>query len=173
MQISVIGTSEKENKEALSRAYEVGRLLARAEITLVCGGLTGVMMEASRGAFEAGGDVLGVLPTSDPADANPWVTHTVATGISHARNLSVVASGDAVIAIAGQWGTLSEIAFARKLGLTVVCLGNWQIGFPEGDDPGLLRADTPEEAVSVAREKAIRRERSIEKTEGVDDKLDA
>lgn len=93
MQITVIGASESEDKLALKQAFEVGVLLAKKEIALVSGGLSGVMHEASRGAFINGGDVIAVLPTTDPSDSNPFVTHVVATGISHARNLSVVASG--------------------------------------------------------------------------------
>ena len=114
-QISVIGASEG-SEEILRVAEAVGRGIAEAGAVLVCGGRTGVMEAASKGAAEAGGIVIGVLPTLSPDDANPYVTHAVATGTGHARNLAVVASGDAVIAIGGEWGTLSEIAFARRLG---------------------------------------------------------
>jgi uncharacterized protein (TIGR00725 family) len=172
MQITVIGTSESEDKLALKQAFEVGVLLAKKEVTLVSGGLTGVMNEVSRGAFTNGGDVIAVLPTTDPSDANPFVTHVVATGISHARNLAVVASGDAVIAIGGSYGTLSEIAFALRLGLTVVALGDWAISFPNGQHADLLIAKDPGEAVDLAIKHAIKRERSIERAEAVDDKLD-
>lgn len=172
MQITVIGASESEDKIALNNAFEVGVLLAKKEITLVSGGLTGVMNEASRGAFTSGGDVIAVLPTTDPSDANPFVTHVVATGISHARNLAVVASGDAVIAIGGSYGTLSEIAFASRLGLTVVSLGDWDISFPDGSKADLLIASDPNEAVDLAINNAKTRVRSIERAESVDDKLD-
>ena len=91
-------------------AEAVGRGIAEAGAVLVCGGRSGVMEAASRGAREAGGEVIGILPSLETADANEYVTHAVATGVGHARNLAVVASGDAVIAIGGEWGTLSEIA---------------------------------------------------------------
>src|SRR5204862_4876526 len=130
----------------------VGRGIAEAGAVLVCGGRTGVMEAASKGASEAGGTVLGVLPTLSPADANPHVTHAVATGIGHARNLAVVASGAAVIALGGEWGTLSEIAFARRLGRPVVVLEGWSIS-GRGDmaeAPGIEQADSPAEAVELA-----------------------
>jgi uncharacterized protein (TIGR00725 family) len=171
MQIAIIGSSNDDDKKALALAYEVGSFMAKEEITLVSGGLSGVMSEASRGAFEHGGDVLAVLPTLDPADANPWVTHVVATGQSYARNLSVVASSDAVIALAGHWGTLSEIAFARKLGLSVVLLANWKISFPDGEDPGLFFATTAREAIALAKRNAKERLRSLLRSKSVDNKI--
>jgi uncharacterized protein (TIGR00725 family) len=141
-QVSVIGSGE-ENE---ARAEEVGRLLAGRGCTVVTGGLGEVMAAAARGAKAAGGTTLGVLPSERLADANDWIDYVVATGIGHARNLAVVASGQAVIAIGGSWGTLAEIAFARRLGRPVVVLEpGWQL---EGD--GIERAETPEQAVAVA-----------------------
>jgi uncharacterized protein (TIGR00725 family) len=141
-QVSVIGSGE-ENE---ARAEEVGRLLAERGCTVVTGGLGEVMAAAARGAKSAGGTTIGVLPGERLADANEWVDHAVATGIGHARNLAVVASGQAVIAIGGSWGTLAEIAFARGLGRPVVVLEpGWQL---EGD--GLERAESPEQAVDLA-----------------------
>jgi uncharacterized protein (TIGR00725 family) len=141
-QVSVIGSGE-ENE---ARAEEVGRLLAERGCTVVTGGLGEVMAAAARGAKSAGGTTIGVLPGERLADANEWVDHAVATGIGHARNLAVVASGQAVIAIGGSWGTLAEIAFARGLGRRVVVLEpGWQL---EGD--GLERAESPEQAVDLA-----------------------
>src|SRR5262245_3972780 len=100
VQISVIGAGSSDaGAGMLSDAEAVGRGIAEADAVLVSGGMTGVMEAASRGAAEAGGTVIGVVPTTDPADANPYVTHVIATGIGHARNLAVVGSGDAVIAI--------------------------------------------------------------------------
>jgi uncharacterized protein (TIGR00725 family) len=148
-QISVIGGAEGD-EATLRNAEQVGRGLAGAGAVLVCGGRGGVMEAASRGAAEAGGMVLGVLPTTDPADANPYVTHVIATGIGHARNLAVVASGDAVIAIGGEWGTLSEIAFARRLERPVVALSSWSLDNRGGLDPGIAEAETPDEAVQSA-----------------------
>src|SRR6187431_984883 len=114
-QIAVIGRGAP-HEELGALAEEVGRGIAERGAVLVCGGMGGVMEAAARGAREAGGDVIGIVPTEDVAPANPYVTHAVATGIGHARNLAVVASADAVIAIGGEWGTLAEIGFARRLG---------------------------------------------------------
>ncbi len=126
------------------RAEEVGRLLAERGATVVTGALGEVMSAAARGAKSAGGTTVGILPGEHRSDANPWIDHVVVTGIGHARNLAVAASGDAVIAVGGSWGTLAEIAFARRLGRPVVVLRpGWEI---EGVD----RADTPGEAVDRA-----------------------
>jgi uncharacterized protein (TIGR00725 family) len=145
----VIGAGESE-EEIFRAAEEVGRRIAEAGAVLICGGRGGVMEAASRGAAEAGGTVIGVLPTLSPADANPYVTHAVATGIGEARNLAVVASGEAVIAVGGEWGTLSEIAFARRLGRPVVAMRSWTLRNRAGTDLGIADAETPEEAVRLA-----------------------
>jgi uncharacterized protein (TIGR00725 family) len=134
----------------LAAAEEVGRRIAEAGAVLVCGGLGGVMEAASRGAAAAGGTVIGVLPTTDPGDANEHVTHAVAAGVGEARNLAVVGSGDAVIAVGGEWGTLSEIALARKLGRAVVALRSWPLRSRAGGELGIAEADTPERAVEMA-----------------------
>ena len=155
LQISVIGAGE-DDEEILRDAEEVGRGIAEAGAVLVCGGLGGVMEAACRGASEAGGTVLGILPTLSPADANPYVTHAVATGTGHARNLAVVASGEAVIAVGGEWGTLSEIAYARKLGRPVVAIQSWALRNRAGADLGIVEAETAEEAVSAALTRSAR-----------------
>lgn len=123
-------------------------------MTVVCGGRGGVMEAAARGAAGAGGEVIAVLPWVDPGEANPYCTRVVATGIGQARNLAVVASGEATIAIDGEWGTLSEIALARNLGRTVVALNSWTVsGRGEMESgPGIVPADTPGQAVSAALE---------------------
>ena len=149
----MIGAGRGE-EEILRDAEEVGRRIAEAGVVLVCGGRTGVLEAASRGASEVGGTVIGVLPTTDPADANPYVTHVIPTGIGHARNLAVVASGDAVIAIGGEWGTLSEIAFARRLGRPVVALRTWPLRNWAGTEIGIAETETAEEAVRTALEAA-------------------
>ena len=129
-----------------ARAEAVGRLLAERGATVVTGGCDEVMAAASRGAKSAGGTTIGVLPGESRVAANEWVDHVVVTGVGHARNLAVVASGDAVIAVGGAWGTLSEIAYARVLGRPVVVLDpGWSV---EGE--GVERASTPEEAVELA-----------------------
>jgi uncharacterized protein (TIGR00725 family) len=171
VQVSVIGASEGE-PEVLRDAEEVGRRIAEGGAVLVCGGLTGVMEAASRGAAEAGGTVVAVLPTLEPADANSHVTYAVATGIGHARNLAVVASGDAVIAVGGEWGTLSEIAFARKLDRPVVALDSWPLRNRAGTDLGITEASTPEEAVKAALSNAVVEESSAERTDAADSTLD-
>ena len=150
-QISVVGKGSPDAGLA-SLAEEVGRLLAEAGVVVVCGGLRGVMEAVARGATEAGGEAIGIIPSDDPADANPHLTHVVATGVGYARNLAVVASGEAVIAIGGEWGTLAEIAFARDMGRPVIVLEGWSVsgtGAMEGG-PGIEVAATPAEAVELA-----------------------
>ena len=140
VQISVIGSGVEHEQ----RAEEVGRLLAERGAVVVTGGLGEVMAAASRGAKGAGGTTIGVLPGETRADANEWVDHVVVTGIGHARNLAVVASGDAVIAVGGRYGTLAEIGLALTLGRRVVVLEpGWEID-------GTVRAQTPAEAVELA-----------------------
>jgi len=151
VQIAVIGKGTPDD-ELVPLAEEVGRRIAAAGAVLVCGGTGGVMEGASRGAREKGGDVIGIVPGDDPAAANPHVTHVVATGIGHARNLAVVASADAVIAIGGEWGTLAEIGFARRLGQRVAALRSWNVsgtGAMEGG-PGVDEAEDADEAVALA-----------------------
>lgn len=154
-QIAVIGSGGcGEESVAWALAEEVGRRLAEAGVTVVCGGRGGVMEAAARGAAGAGGTVLGILPWLSVDDANPYCTQVVATGIGHARNLAVVASGEAAIAIGGEWGTLSEIAHARNLGRAVVALHSWSVSGREQMEggPGIVPVETPEEAVAVSLE---------------------
>ena len=126
------------------RAEEVGRLLAENGATVVCGALGEVMAAAARGAKAAGGTTIGIAPGASRREANEWIDHVVVTGIGHARNLAVVASADAVIAVGGRWGTLAEVGFAGVLGRYVVILEpGWEID-------GVPRAATPEEAVELA-----------------------
>jgi uncharacterized protein (TIGR00725 family) len=140
MQVAVIG-SGVEHEE---RAEEVGRLLAERGCTVVCGGRGEVMAAAARGAKSAGGTTIGILPGETRAEASEWIDHVVVTGIGHARNLAVVASGEAVIAVGGRWGTLAEIGLARTLGRPVVILEpGWEV-------EGVERAATPREAVERA-----------------------
>jgi uncharacterized protein (TIGR00725 family) len=154
-QISVIGNGGcEEDSEAWRLAEEVGRGLAEAGVTVVCGGLGGVMEAASRGAARAGGEVIGIVPGVSAAEANPHCTHVVASAIGYARNLAVVASGDAVIAVGGEWGTLSEIGHARTFGKPVVALRSWGLTGRERMEgaPGVTPAETAEEAVAAALE---------------------
>ena len=140
LQVSVVGSGS----EWEGAAEEIGRLLAERGCTVVTGGLGGVMAAAHRGAKSAGGTTIAILPGERREDANPWADHVVVTGIAHARNLAVAASGDAVIAVGGEWGALAEIAFARRLGRRVVALA----GAPEVE--GIETAATPVEAVNLA-----------------------
>ena len=138
-QISVIGSGP--NWE--DAAEEIGRLLAERGCTVVTGGLGEVMAAAHRGAKAAGGTTIAILPGERREDANPWADHVVVTGIGHARNLAVAASGDAVIAVGGAWGTLAEIGLARALGRVVVALD----GAPEVE--GIETAATPADVVDL------------------------
>ena len=152
-QVAVIGSGHLElGSELALLAEEVGRRLAEAGATVVCGGLGGVMEAASRGATRAGGEVIGIVPGVAVDEANPYCTHVVASAIGWARNLAVVASGDAVIAVGGEWGTLSEIGHARSFDKTVVALRSWGLAGREKMEgaPGVIPADTPEEAVAEA-----------------------
>jgi uncharacterized protein (TIGR00725 family) len=125
-------------------AEEIGRLLGERGYTVVTGGLGQVMAAAHRGARGAGGATVAILPGERHEEANPWADHVVVTGIGHARNLAVAASGEVVIAIGGAWGTLAEIAFARRLGRPVVALA----GAPSVE--GIEVVETPREAVERA-----------------------
>lgn len=124
--VAVIGPSEATPDEA-QVAEAVGRLLAQRGVVVVCGGLGGVMEAVSRGAAAAGGTVLGILPGSDRTDANQYVTVGISTGMGEMRNVLVVRAADAVIAVGGAYGTLSEIAFALRTGVPVVGVGTWDL----------------------------------------------
>jgi uncharacterized protein (TIGR00725 family) len=134
----------------LEWAEEVGQLLARGGATVITGGLGGVMRAASRGAVSAGGLTIGILPGEDPAEANEYVRIPIATGLAVGRNLVVVTSSDAVIAVGGRHGTLSEIGLALRMGRQVVALSSWRV---ESDHrmggPRLHRARDPREAAEL------------------------
>lgn len=140
MQVAVIGHAQATAGEC-GAAYAAGRLIAGNGAVLVCGGLSGVMEAACRGAKEAGGTTVGILPGTE--EGNPYLDITIRTDLGHARNVLVVLSADAVIAIGGGHGTLSEIAIALKTGRPVYGIGTWDI-------EGVISCSTPEEAVSTA-----------------------
>ena len=141
--VAVVGSGDAAG-ELYEQAREVGRLVAERGGTVVCGGLSGVMEAAARGATEAGGAAIGLLPDEDRRRANEYLTHSIATGTGHARNLAVVCSGDVIVAIGGEYGTLSEIGLARKVGRPVVALKSWDL-------PGHVTvASSPEETVEAA-----------------------
>lgn len=141
MRVSVIGGSTVDNS-TYKRARSVGEALAGRGHTVVCGGRTGVMEAVCRGASEAGGQTIGILPETDPDTANEYVDVPIATGLGNARNALVVHNGAAAIAIDGRYGTLSEIALALDAGLPVA-------GLDTHDVEGVVAVDTPTEAVET------------------------
>jgi len=142
--VAVIGGSRATERH-LDLAFEVGRRLAEKGAVLVCGGLTGVMEAAARGARQAGGLTIGILPGADPSEANAFIDIPLATGLGFTRNSLVAMNADALIAVDGEYGTLSEIAYAVVYGKTVVGLDTWNIR-------GVRTAESPEEAVNLALE---------------------
>jgi uncharacterized protein (TIGR00725 family) len=147
--IAVVGPSAATPAEH-QLGEEIGRLTAEAGAVLVCGGLGGLMEAAASGCARAGGRSVGILPGNTREEANPYLTVAVATGMGEARNAIVVRSADAVIAVAGEFGTLSEIALALKMGKPVVGLGTWELAKGGRPVEAIVRASTPEDAVSTA-----------------------
>jgi uncharacterized protein (TIGR00725 family) len=144
-QIGVIGGAECL-PEIYEIACDVGREIAKNGFALVCGGLTGVMEAACRGAQEAGGITIGILPTSYKGDANPYCNLVIPTGLGHARNILVVHAADALVAVAGEVGTLSEIAIALKTGKPIVGIKSW------GLEGRVQQVERGEEAVAKLME---------------------
>jgi len=142
VRIGVIGGASPD-AEALETAFKVGKLIAEKGAVLICGGLGGVMEAASQGAKEAGGMTIGILPGNNPDQANPYIDIPIATNMGHSRNSLVALNSDVLIAINGQYGTLSEIAFGCIYKKKIIGLGTWEI-------KGVLPAETPEEAVELA-----------------------
>jgi uncharacterized protein (TIGR00725 family) len=140
MQVGVVGRGDC-SREEYEAARETGQLLAKAGATLFCGGLSGVMEAACRGAKEAGGCTVGILP--DTGQGNPYLDVVIRTGMGHARNVILVHSSDAIIAVGGSYGTLSEIAIALKTGVAVYGYMSWEI-------PGVITCETPVKAVTAA-----------------------
>jgi len=147
--VSVVGPGDASPKQ-VADAETVGRLLAGADAIVVCGGRGGVMEAACRGALEEGGITVGLLPDADRRQANPFLTVSIPTGMGELRNGLVARAGDAVIAIGGEFGTLSEIAFALKLGRPVVGLGTWELARGGAEVQAFEVADGPQEAVARA-----------------------
>ncbi len=142
IRIGVIGGARPEPRfEKIAR--EVGRRIAQAGAVLVCGGLSGVMKAASQGAKEAGGLTIGILPGAQTSDANPYIDVPIATGLGYTRNSIVAMNADVLIAVDGEYGTLSEIAYGRIFGKPVIGLESWDV-------KGVERADSPEAAVRMA-----------------------
>ena len=146
--VAVIGGGICGPEEA-AVAEEVGRLLAEAGAVVLTGGRGGVMEAASRGAAQAGGLVVGILPGEDATDANRWVSLPIVTGLGEARNAVLMRTAQAVIAVGGEYGTLSEIAFALKFGRPVVGIHTWQATDGSGETLPIHRVETPAEAVEI------------------------
>lgn len=156
--IAVIGGGKCSAQEA-ALAETVGRELAKRGAILICGGLTGVMEAACRGAAIESGLTIGILPTENAADCNPYVQLPIVTGVGYARNVAVVKSAQAVIAIDGDYGTLTEIGFALKSGIPVIGLNTWSLYRNGEEDKSIIKAedavDAVEKAVSLARGRKI------------------
>jgi len=152
VRITVVGAGQCDQATA-STAERVGMEIARRGGVLVCGGLGGVMEAAAKGAQAAGGVTIGILPGERADDASPFIDIPIATGLGQARNVVNVAAADAVIAVSGGYGTLSEIALALKMNIPVIGLESWTIS------EDILRAGSPEEAVARAFELAQARRR--------------
>jgi uncharacterized protein (TIGR00725 family) len=132
------------SKKVYDLAVEVGKEVAKNDGVLVCGGLGGVMEGAACGAKENGGITIGILPTSNRSDANPYIDYPIPTGLGEARNILVVKSSDVVISLPGRYGTLSEMAFCLKLRKPLVSLSDWDLA------PEIVKAKNPREAVKLA-----------------------
>lgn len=159
--VGVVGPGEATPEQRLT-ARRVGGLLAGRRAVVVTGGLGGVMAAASRGAIEAGGTTLGLLPGDDREEGNPYLTVSLPTGLGEMRNALLVRTCDAVVAVGGSWGTMSEIALAVRIGVPVVSIGGWRM--PAG---GVLDVESPEEAVECLHALLWRKDPSRpERTEG-------
>lgn len=154
MYVSVVGQGEA-GPGPLADAEAVGRGLARAGVVLVCGGRGGVMEAACRGAAGEGGTTVGLLPDADRSLANPFLSVAIPTGMGELRNGLVARAGDALIAVGGEFGTLSEIAFALKLGRPVVGLDTWELRRGGEAVAGIELAMGPEDAVARALARAV------------------
>jgi len=146
--VAVVGPADADDG-LREIAYAVGKLLAARGAVVVTGGLGGVMAAASQGARESGGLVIGLLPTSDPDDANEFVNVAIPTGLGELRNGLLVRCADGVIAVGGSWGTLSEIALAMRTDTPVVCLQGWEINDQAGARVNLVNATSAAEAIDV------------------------
>jgi uncharacterized protein (TIGR00725 family) len=147
--VAVIGSGHCDEVVA-AQAEEVGREIARRGAVLVCGGRSGVMEAACRGAKAEGGTTVGILPGTDRREANAYVDIPVVTGLGEARNAIVVRTADAVVAVSGGYGTLSEIGLALKMGRPVVGLGTWELSHGGQPLAAVVRAGAPDQAVDLA-----------------------
>lgn len=156
LHVALVGGGHATDDEC-DQAARVGRALAEGGAVLVCGGLGGVMSAASRGARDGGGTSIGILPGAERAGANEFVDVALATGMGEGRNVLVVRNADAVVAVGGEYGTLSEVALALQAGIPVVGLGTWQLAKAGRPVSAVVEAHTPEEAADTALRLAARR----------------
>lgn len=148
--VGVIGSS-KADPDILALAEEVGSEIAKRGAAVVCGGLTGVMEAVCKGARKEGGLTIGIIPSDNRDDANPYVQIPIVTGMGMGRNVMLVKTADVVIAVGGEFGTLSEIAHALKLGKTVIGLRTWKLERAHTRAiPDLIEVDSPKKAVDLA-----------------------
>lgn len=156
IQIGIVGPGSAISRAESRAAYEVGALLANASATIICGGTGGVMESACRGAIEAGGTTVGVLPGGDMSEGNAWLTVSLPTGMGEMRNVLVVRGSAALICIGGSWGTLSEVAIAVRTRTPIVGIGGWSVATSDGQKvkrhPPAV--ETPAEAVRWAINRA-------------------
>jgi uncharacterized protein (TIGR00725 family) len=145
--VAVCGESDPQTPLA-DLAFELGRGIAERDAVLICGGLTGVMEHAARGARAAGGLTIGLLPGDDPDEANPYIDIAIATGLGHARNAVLARTADGVVAVGGGLGTLSEIALALRNGRPTVGIQTWRFDRDRRTEPELPTAANPKEALN-------------------------
>jgi uncharacterized protein (TIGR00725 family) len=160
LRIAVSGAGASDDPglpAARELAARLGAALARGGAVVVTGGLGGVMSAAARGAQEAGGVTIGILPGDTASDANPWISIPVVTDLGHARNVVLVHTAEALVAVGGSYGTLSEVALALKIGLPVAAIRSWELDRPGHPVPALTRFDDAEEAAAWAIAAARRR----------------
>ena len=156
IKIAVIGASQID-KDIYAISYEVGKNIAQKKAVLVCGGLGGVMEASARGAKEAGGITIGILPTEDEESANRYIDIKIPTPMGFARNAMVVTSSHSVIAIDGSYGTLSEIGYALTYRKPLIGLSTWEvIPFDKEMEPNMIKADDPAQAVEIAIREALK-----------------
>jgi uncharacterized protein (TIGR00725 family) len=153
VKVGIIGAGTC-SKEVYQTAEKLGSLIAEHGDTLICGGLGGVMEAAAKGAKSKGGTTIGILPGLSAEDANPFIDIPIVTGLSHARNVIIVRSSDILIAVAGKYGTLSEIAIALKLGKPVIGICSWNVS------KDMFQTQSPEEAINLV-DKLIQRRSSL------------
>lgn len=155
--VGVIGASQPSSR-GLDQARELGRLLAQGGVTIICGGLGGIMEAVCQGAVEAGGETIGLLPGGEAVAANPYVTLALPTNLGHGRNILIAQAAEVLVAVEGEYGTLSEMAIALKLGKPVFSLGSW----PELTGPQPVA--TPQEAATKVLELLAVKEDSCRQT---------